>query len=174
MSKKKLTIQEKVAIISAIGIVSAALISQSPTWYQAWEERPKVDISFGQMTDLPKKELPITAGVYQIELNARNRGMHEGNILVTVQGVNTRVSFNQQDKYWKETVTQRFFVYADPSYRSTPVYILPNYADTNEFTIEFTIQEDNNRHFFQEARMLIPTKLTYTKDGNVFRLTNQN
>src|SRR5438445_13631875 len=114
MPKKRFSTKDK-AILGIIGAIIIALIYQTPTWYEAWKERPLVDISLGSLDpEYPKKELQNDASHYYVDIIAENRGHNDGKIILIVNGTRVKVSFNE-DGPWQYGQSVPFTVFPHPA-----------------------------------------------------------
>ena len=165
--------KQKVAIIGLIGVVGAAMISQMPTIYEMWADRPIVMLTLGTSDDPPIDELIVGEEEYQFTIYGINRGSNEGNILPTITATNAKIRFNTIDE-WTHSAETTFFVLEDGSYYQYPFYVQLESENVETFTLELTARQDINKHFLQQAKLDFPTKLLYEKQDEIYILKGHN
>lgn len=158
--EKPMDIKIKVAIIGAIGLVTAYAIS-SPLANTAYLDRPIVDISLGTGETLPMEELQHDGENYYAEIAMKNRGNSDGKISITITGENTDVSFNKNGPY-QYFAQLSFVVFPDPESRTSKFYVQPH-QDAEIFTVILAAEKKSDASYFQELNLFIPTVLTYEK-----------
>lgn len=168
MGKKKTTdIRIKVAAIGGTVAIIAALVG-SPYFDSLYKDRPIIDISLGGLeTELPFKELPSDPGGYLLDFVSRNRGNDDGKIVVTIVGENVKFRGNSNLE-WAYEKSVNFIIFPDPVPRKTPFYVLPD-ENTQSFSIEIFVTDQNDRQQFQKINLISPTKITYEKTDTGYR-----
>ncbi len=167
--KKSDDIKIKVAKITIVGLIAAAIIYQSPTWYEAWEERPIVEFSFGDKETFPKSVLQQDGSNYFIDIVMRNRGENDAQVLLLVNSTGAKIS-NNENGPWEYQQSLLFTIRPEPENKFSQIYVQP---EKETFVVQLQADTGSNSHYFQETYNFIPTMVTYKKLGNNYELIDQ-
>lgn len=156
MNKKRLTAKQKL-IYPIIGSIVIAIITQLPTLYEMWEDRSRVDVSFGRIEGYPKEELQKDGNSYFIDIAIKNYGIEPGKVTIQATGVNAQLSFKKAGPY--DYIQQQWYKGLDESFRivNPPLYVIPD-KDASRFSVKLSIVDPISGN-----DLIIPTELIYDR-----------
>ena len=164
MTKNKMSMKS-IAILGLIATIAVPTMGSiiSPT-ISAWiQNKPLIEISFGNETNYPQKELqPDGIGYYYSSVVGTNKGVKDTPYTVTIVGTNAVVSFDGSN--WYAQTSNSLMMWGDSKFHVYQFHVAPN-----QNVQSFSILISQQRSLFEDAYTLNPVQLTYKlNDGKWF------
>jgi len=173
--KKQTDIKIKIAVITGLFLFSAYVISayiQSPLLDTQWQDRPIVYLSLGWEQEYPNTELQTDEFGNYLDIVLWNEGKTAGKTIFVAKGFDAKIRVGKTSSWNYEQILP-FTVLPDKNMRTYPIYVLPE-ENTDVFSIEFSVEETNEKPPFQELTIFRPTILTFENQNGTYKLIERD